>query len=220
MKLKRLLAAALLAGLCPALSRAEYLLPNPELYVGVSGGATYCTTTMVPLYVDKTYKLGMDGGLVFRCITEKNFGIEVDLNYFQSGWADDYGYLQTDVYERRVDYVELPFLMHARIGKKAARFFLNAGPKFAWFVQESETISSSYMAEEVPYYGKAVETYFQWGVLGGLGFEVHMGPTVLGLEGRYYYGLSDMFSNAVTDPFVNSSLQQISLNLFFLFQVK
>jgi hypothetical protein len=56
--------------------------------------------------------------------------------------------------------------------------------------------------------------------LGGVGFDVKLKRQNIGLEGRYYYGLSDIFTNAVTDDFVTSGLQQISLNLIYYFRLR
>lgn len=200
--------------------QAQYSVMNqPELYVGLAAGPTFSTATMMPLYVDKTFIQGLEGGLVVRYISEKNFGLEAGLNYSQSGWKDDYGYQATDAYQRSISYVELPFLMHAWLPSGSSRFFLDAGPKVGWYLSETESIDN-HSGTTWPYYGKTVETYLQWGIMGKVGFEVHFGPLALGLEGGYYYGLSDIFSNKVTDPFVSSNLSQIVARVFLLYRLK
>lgn len=208
-----------LAGAVQAVHGQYNLLSRSELYVGMAAGPTFSTASMVPLYVDKTYRQGLEGGLMLRYITEKYFGIETGLSYSQSGWKDDYGYMAADAYERCLSFVELPFLMHAWLPSGRARFFLDAGPKIGWFISEEENIQNV-SGTTWPYYNKATETYFQWGLQGKAGFEFHLGRVVLGLEGGYYYGLSDIFSNAVTDPFVSSNLQQISARLLLLYRLK
>ncbi len=190
---------------------------KPEFYLGATAGATMSSITLVPQYVDKTYLIAANAGLSLRYINEKNFGIQAELNYFQSGWKDDFGYGSTNTYRREMAFLELPFLMHARIGTKALSFYLNLGPKFSFFLSEKEYLDSDVSYD---YHGKALEQPFQWGVLGGVGFDIKLKQQSIGMEGRYYYGLSDVFANAVTDDFVTSSLQQISLNLIYYFRLR
>ncbi|MDD2618504.1 MAG: porin family protein [Bacteroidales bacterium] len=190
---------------------------SPELYLGATAGATMSSISLVPQYVDKTYLFAANTGLSLRYINEKHFGIQAELNYFQSGWKDDFGYGSTNTYRREMAFLELPFLMHARIGSKALSFYLNLGPKFSFFLSEKEYLDSDQIYD---YHGKALEQPFQWGVLGGVGFNIKLKRQSIGLEARYYYGLSDIFSNAVTDDFVTSSLQQISLNLMYYFRLR
>jgi len=189
-----------------------------EWYVGPSAGASASTITLVPKYVDKMYSLGKNGGLTLRYISENHFGFQLECNYLESGWLEDQ--LGTKdpkqySYSRQLKFVEIPFLMHTySIG--ATRFFLNIGPKFSYLLSESESDRSLVPLLD---HGKRVERPFQYGVLGGGGFEVHMGPTVLGLEGRYCYNLSNLFTDAIGQDFVTSDLQVITLNLYLLFQL-
>ena len=198
-----------------AVAQNKFFLP--ELYLGAGGGATMSTITLVPQYLDKNYLFAANAGLSMRYMSEKHFGIQLELNYFQSGWKDDFGYGSTNSYRREMSFIELPFLMHARIASKSIGFYLNLGPKFSFFLSESEYLDSDL---SYAYHNKAAETPFQWGILGGGGFEVILKQQRFGLEARYYFGLSDIFSNAVVDDFVSSNLQQISLNLMYYFRLR
>ena len=206
----------LLPALCQNL-RAQNKPFSPEFYLGATAGATMSSITLVPQYVDKTYLFAANGGLSLRYVNEKHFGIQAELNYFQSGWKDDFGYGSTNTYRREMAFLELPFLMHARIGTKAVNFYLNLGPKFSLFLSEEEYLDSDISYD---YHGKALEQPFQWGMLGGGGLYVKLKRQNIGLVGLYYYGLSDIFANAVTDDFVTSGLQQISLNLIYYFRLR
>jgi hypothetical protein len=190
-----------------------------EWYVGPSAGASASTMTLVPKYVDKMYSLGKNGGLTLRYISENHFGFQLECNYMETGWMEDYFGQKNAAnysYRRRMNFVEVPFLMHAYTAIGAARFFLNIGPKFSYLLSESEVDRSPVTYPQI---GKLVERPFQYGVLGGGGFEVHLGPTVLGLEGRYCYNLSNIFNDAIGEDFVTSDLQVITLNLYLLFQL-
>lgn len=217
MKFSKILFAALFPLFSLSLS-AQYNTLS-EWYVGPSAGASASTMTLVPKYVDKMYSLGKNGGLTLRYISENHFGFQLECNYMEAGWMEDYFGQKNAAnysYRRRMNFVEVPFLMHAYTAIGAARFFLNIGPKFSYLLSESEVDRSPVAYPQI---GKLVERPFQYGVLGGGGFEVHLGPTVLGLEGRYCYNLSNIFNDAIGEDFVTSDLQVITLNLYLLFQL-
>jgi len=197
---------------------AQYNTLN-EWYVGASAGATASTITLVPKYVDKMYSLGKNGGLTLRYISEDHFGFQLECNYLEAGWLEDeLGYKDPKQYSysRQLNFLEVPFLMHAYTSIGHARFFLNVGPKFSFLLSDSETNRATIPLLD---HGKNIERPFQYGVLGGGGFEVHLGPTVLGLEGRYCYNLSNIYNDAIGQDFVTSDLQVITLNMYILFQL-
>lgn len=217
MNLNKILFTSLFSLVSLGLS-AQYNTLN-EWYVGPSAGATASTITLVPKYVDKMYALGKNAGLTVRYISEGHFGLQMECNLAEEGWLEDAFNKKTAAsysYSRRMSFVEMPILMHAYTAVNSTRFFLNIGPKFSYLLSESETDRSPVIYPQI---GKATERPFQYGVLGGAGLEVHLGPTVLGLEGRYCYNLSNIFKDAIGEDLVTSNLQVITLNLYFLFQL-
>jgi hypothetical protein len=210
-----------LAGLfaCINLSLSAQYNTLSEWYIGPSAGASASTVTLVPKYVDKMYTLGKDGGLTLRYISENHFGFQLECNYTEEGWLEDAFGLKKAAdysYSRRMSYLEVPFLMHGYLAAGSTRFFVNVGPKLSYLLAESETDRSPTVYPQI---GKLSQHPFQYGILGGAGLEVHMGPTVLGLEGRYCYNLSNLFNDAIGEDFVTSNLQVITLNMYLLFQL-
>ena len=69
-------------------------------------------------------------------------------------------------------------------------------------------------------YGKDVERKFEYGLTGGLGMDVstRSGHHFL-LEGRYYFGLSDIFRNSKKDPFGRSANGAILARFSYLFDI-
>ncbi|HET9570143.1 MAG TPA: porin family protein [Bacteroidales bacterium] len=190
-----------------------------EWYVGPSAGVSASTITLSPNFVDKMYTLGKNGGLTMRYVSESHFGLQLECNFLESGWLEDQlGFKDPKQYSysRQLQFVEVPFLMHTYSSVGATRFFLNIGPKFSYLLSESETNRATIPQLD---HGKLVERPFQYGILGGGGVEVHIGPTVLGLEGRYCYNLSNLFKDAIGEDYVTSDLQVITLNLYLLFQL-
>lgn len=194
-----------------------------EWYVGPTAGATMSTITLTPKMVDKLYSIGKTVGFSTRYISESHYGFQVDLNYVEAGWKEDlYGLKSASNYSyaRKLNFVEMPVLMHAYSGSKAARIFLNIGPKFSYLLSESEDNRDFTTQNVMLQHGKTVEKPFQYGLLGGVGLELHLKRSVLGLEGRYCYSLSNIFDDAIdSNNFSTSSIQVMSLNLYYYFQI-
>lgn len=189
-----------------------------EWYIGFSGGKTMSTISLVPKLVDKLFTINNNGGISLRYVSENHFGIQTEFNYYQSGWKEDLqGFGLTHSYLRRLDLVEIPFFMHAYTGSGRMRYFLNIGPKLGYLISEKEEIVDNTTSFEQ--HGKLVENPFQYGIAAGLGFEVHFGRSVFGLEGRYCYNFSNIFDDAIGQYFNTSSIQTISLNLSYYFQL-
>ena len=66
----------------------------------------------------------------------------------------------------------------------------------------------------------AVEKKFDYGIAGGAGIEFSM-PKVghFLLEGRYYYGLGNIFGNSKSDYFGKSNFGQIVIKATYLFDI-
>ena len=137
----------------PLTSAAQIGDHRDEFAVGVSGGYVFSTIDFMPVVPQKQYG-GMLGGLTFRYTTEKYFSsicaIVAEVNYAQIGWQQDILDMndepvinpQTELpeeYERRINYVQVPLL--ARMGwgreRKGFQFFIQAGPQFGFYLNES-----------------------------------------------------------------------------------
>lgn len=196
-----------------------------EFAVGVSGGATFSSISFIP----KVYQgqlMGYTGGLMLRWITENHLGLQFEGNYVQQGWQEDFpdypdmGYK----YSRTGNYAEAVFLTHIYFGSNRARFYINAGPKVGYFINES---TDSNLGGVVPQPNRVneqhdmpIENFFDWGLCGGPGFELRTGIGSFLLEGRYYYALGDIFGNSKADVFAKSSQQVMSVKLGYLIRFK
>ena len=68
-------------------------------------------------------------------------------------------------------------------------------------------------------YGKAVENKLDYGITGGLGVELLTSIGHFLVEGRYYYGLSDIYGNSKKDDFSRSGLSTIYGKITYLFDL-
>ena len=152
---------------------------------------------------------------------------------------------QTLQYQRQMNYVQIPLL--ARLGwgreRKGFQFFFQIGPQFGVFLNDKVTSNfdvldpafnpgtSEKANPDYKYRGirasdvvaqdtMAVENKFDYGIAGGLGLEFshrHLGHFLV--EGRYYYGLGNMYGSTKRDYFGRSNFGNIVIKFTYLFDI-
>lgn len=192
-----------------------------ELCVGGSFGTTLSKVTFVPK-VQEGMLLGYTGGLTVRFDSEKNVGLQAELNFVQQGWKEQYETEPDYEYSRTLNYVEMPFFTHIYFGSRRVKVFINLGPKIGYFIGDKaksnlnghDPEGSRPEAHEL-----SVANKLDWGLCGGPGLEFRTGIGYFLLEGRYYYALGDIFKSRKEDYFSKSSSQVISVKLTYLLPV-
>ena len=167
-------------------------------------------------------------GVAARYISEKYFGIQAELGYSQRGWMRDFEGTKFDCYyNRTMEYLEFPLLTHITFGEKT-QVFVNLGPKISLLLNEKEHTDYTPPTGEAdedkvqsstspdPEIHLATQNSFDWGIVGGIGLEFNTKAGSFLIEGRYYYGLGNIFNSTKRDPFAQSSFQNISLNVSYL----
>ena len=101
-----------------------------ELSLGASFGTTFSKVSFAQTKVQQKMKMGYTGGL--RWITEKNLGLQAELNFIQHGWDEKFEDQPQYKYSRTINYFELPVLTHIYFGSKRFRVFVNLGPKIGY----------------------------------------------------------------------------------------
>lgn len=180
--------------------------------------------------------LGPTIGIVGRLDSEMYFktlcSLQAELNLTQLGWREEILDSQTqplpDRYSRHLYYLQLPFLAHLAWGREANGLagFLNIGPQVGYLLGEGTSQSSTWTlnAEGNPdrpnnryaQYTMDVEHRFDYGIMAGAGIEWHTRAGHFALEGRYYYGLADIYGNSKKDVFARSNHSTISIRLSYL----
>ena len=218
-----------------------------DLAIGGSAGYMLSNVSFVP-EVPQTMLGGLTGGLTVRYTCEKYFlsicAIVAEVNIAQTGWKEDIRDIdnqpvyytwdtgKTDrlAYERRMTYLQVPFM--ARLGwgreRKGLQGFIQLGPQVGYCLGESTTSnlvkngetqtlrSSKIVAQD----SMAVQRKFDYGIVVGGGVEwSHRKLGHFILEGRYYYGLGDIFDNSKSDFFGRSNFGQIVVKATYLFDI-
>jgi hypothetical protein len=218
-----------------------------DFAVGVNGGYMMSNIGFMPEVPQKMLG-GLTGGLTMRYTCEKYFksicAIVAEVNLAQTGWkedimdadrqpvyyADDAQQLNPLSYERKMTYVQIPLM--ARMGwgreRKGFQFFFQVGPQIGLFMSEKTSTnvvmgkgtanqrSSQVVAQD----SMAVEKTFDYGIAAGLGLEFsHRKLGHFLIEGRYYYGLGDIYGNSKSDYFGRSNFGQIVIKATYLFDL-
>lgn len=202
---------------------AQVEAPRNRLEIGVSGGYNMSNIDLRPTIRQKMLG-GAGAGISMRYTSEKYFSMicaaQLEINFAQRGWEEEFDDDNANGYSRTLNYVEIPFFAHLSWGReeKGFQFFVNLGPQFGFFVGDSERYKGEWKPEERPVsinevYGKKVQNTFDYGIAGGLGVEWKTKAGNFFIEGRYYYGLADIFRNSKADPFARSANQTISARL-------
>jgi hypothetical protein len=219
---KRLFIALLLLGFCRfACSQTNSF--TPEWAFGVNGGATFSKVNFnSSFHIPEEMFQQYSGGLTLRYISENHFGIQGELNYSMRGWQESVDSVHIDKYTLSLAYIELPVMTHIyfNMGKRV-RMVFNLGPQIGYNIgQKTLTKEVSPLSEEIPpYYDMKIDKKFDYGLRFGMGLEFRTGVGSFILDGRYYYGLSDIFNHTRADIFQASPNQVVGVNLTYLFRL-
>lgn len=229
----------------PFMAKAQVGEYRTDFAVGVNGGYMLSKVSFTP-DVPQNMLGGMTAGLTFRYNCEKYFkslcAIVAEVNIAQTGWKEKIEGMENQPlyyaddpdnalhYERKITYLQIPIF--ARLGwgreRKGLQGFFQVGPQIAFMLSEKTTTNlvPGYAPTEarasniVNQETMPVEKKFDYGIASGAGIEFSM-PKVghFLLEGRYYYGLGNIFGNSKSDYFGKSNFGQIVIKATYLFDI-
>jgi hypothetical protein len=215
-----------------------------EFAVGINGGVSMSKVDFLP-EVPQDQLMGPTLGLTMRYTVEKYFksicAIVAEVNYTQMGWqqriwdVNDQPVINTrtnlpEEYTRKINYIQVPIF--ARLGwgreRRGLQAYFQAGPQLGFMLNETTEanydLSQAYLIKRVsPVYQQEtmpVENKLDYGIAAGLGVELslkHVGHFLV--EGRYYYGLGNIYGNSKRDFFAKSPYQNIVVKATYLFDI-
>ena len=188
---------------------------QPEMSVGLRGGANFSFMIIRPS-INQGVLIGPNMGFMYRYISEKYFGFQVELDYIQKGWRETAN--GSHKYTRQLDYIEIPFMSHITFGNRLLRWFFNIGPNIAFMVN-NQTSGFDWQNSDIPQLIDPIKNKVDYGICAGTGFEFNTKVVIYQLEARYNYGLGNIFASSATSPLGQSSNQNVSVNLALLFKV-
>ncbi len=219
--------AAFLSAAAPVAAQTHY---KPHISVGVKGGMSMAEMSFSPS-VKQTWNNGSTGAVTIRYTEEKLFGLIAELGWSQRGWKEDFEDSPCS-YSRSLTYLQLPLLTHIYFGSPRFKCFVNLGPEFSYMI--SDKISSNFdyrdplNAEGFPTKARMTEQMsmevankFDYGITGGIGVEFYVSPrNSITLEGRYYFGLGNIYPSAKADTFSASRNTAIEITVGYNFRLK
>ena len=212
--------------------------PRHSIAVGFSGGVALNSVGFDPT-IKQQQHVAPTLGVVARFTSEKYFStycaLQVELNYAQLGWKENVLNAQSqplpDQYSRHMHYIQLPVLARMAWGKeyKGWMGYFLAGPQLGYCLAESSersefTLNGNGEPDRpngmFAQYDMAIDKRFDYGITAGAGVELSTAAGRILLEGRYYYGLSDIFNNSKKDVFGRSNNGTIVAKITYLFDIR
>lgn len=202
------------------------------LAIGVNGGYGFNRISFNPT-IKQAFYGGMTGGLTLRYTCEKYFAmycaVQAEVNFAQLGWKENIE-TSADTYSRTINYIQVPLLARLGFGKevKGVMGYLVLGPQLDFYLSDSDKRGGEWSSATlalrpnhvVEQYDLPIQKKFEYGITGGLGLEVntrHAGHYMI--EGRYYFGLSNIFNDGKADTFGRSANGTIIAKVSYLFDI-
>lgn len=218
----------ILLGLCPFAAAGQRYY-TPDFSIGVKGGATISEMAWSPT-VRQVFTPGATAGICVRYTEEKYFGLIGELNFTQRGWAEKFAPETGLSYKRQLTYIQLPILTHIFFGSEKFRGFVNLGPEIGYMLGDKISANFDYTnLENVPSFPRnhradqldmKIARRFDYGIAGGLGAELRLKRKhSIMIEGRFYYGLANIFAASRKDVFGSSRGMSIECTLAYMFRV-
>lgn len=209
--------------------------------IGANAGAVLSNVGFDPEVSQKSH-VGFTGGFSWRYTSEKYFSticsIAGEVNISSLGWMEDILDLNDnpvinnngsqEEYSRDMTYIEVPVFAHLAWGKEQQgfNFFIQAGPQLG--IMLSDKTKKNYDEPNLdPESGRSntntaqetmdIKHKFDYGIAAGAGLEYsnkHLGRFLI--EGRYYYGLGNIFGSSKRDYFSKSNFGNIVIKATWL----
>jgi len=221
--------AVLLCALC-AWSASAQTHYRPRISIGGHAGVSMGRVELSPS-VPQSYLIGTTGAMTFRFTEEKLFGLVAELGWTQRGWKEDFEESPLQ-YSRTLTYINIPIMTQIIFGSRRFKCFINLGPEVSYMIANSISANFDYtdlgsvhdwperrrMTEQL---NMDIKNKFDYGITGGIGFEFYVQPRhSITLEGRYHYGLGNIFPSSKADTFSASRCSAIEVTLGYNFRLK
>ncbi len=205
-------------------------LYESRVSVGGKVGMTMSKTMFAPS-VQQAMLSGFTAGVTFRYAEEKNFGLLAEFNITQRGWKEDFEEYPFE-YSRQLTYLQIPIMTHITFGSTKVKGFFNAGPEFGYMIGESVTANfnvNDYANVDgfqiVNRHNEQlvlpIKNKLDYGISAGAGIEfIAKRKHSFMLEGRFYYGLGNIFGSRKKDAFSASTSMSIMITLGYMYRLK
>lgn len=244
MNIKQIIAVVALSVCSLTTVQAQIGEHRSDFAIGANGGYVLSKVGFTPTVQQKQHG-GITGGVSLRYVCEKYFkticSVYAEVNYAKVGWTEDILDIENNAvlisgtgealkYQRDITYIQIPVFAHLAWGReeRGFNFFVNLGPQIGIYLNESTTTNfdettpteNDQVSNITAQYDMPVEKKLDYGIAAGAGVEYSI-PKVghFLLEGRYYYGLGNIYGSSKKDYFGKSNFGQIVVKASYLFDI-
>lgn len=244
MNIKHIIAVVALSVSSLTTVQAQIGEHRSDFAIGANGGYVLSKVGFTPTVQQKQHG-GITGGVSLRYVCEKYFkticSVYAEVNYAKVGWTEDILDIENNAvlisgtgealkYQRDITYIQIPVFAHLAWGReeRGFNFFVNLGPQIGIYLNESTTTNfdettsteNDRVSNITAQYDMPVEKKLDYGIAAGAGMEYSI-PKVghFLLEGRYYYGLGNIYGSLKKDYFGKSNFGQIVVKASYLFDI-
>ena len=170
-----------------------------QFNVGLKGGVAlsnivYNEKPFQILNIQTQIKPGIMGGLTFQLINPKNAGIQFEFLYVEKGFSTKYDSINNTQYERSIEYISLPFLMHTSFGKKSFQVSIILGPFGSYAISSSEVLTDDTQITKRDYkFDPDTDNRFEFGLQGGIGIRNKFKFGILEVQGTFSYTFTSLY---------------------------
>lgn len=239
----------ILFSLLPILSFAQVGEHRHQFSIGGSAGYVLSNVDFVPKVSQGFHggpTIGFSARYTCEKYFKTICSLAAEVNFAQLGWKEKIldikdqpllieGTTTPMEYQRTINYIQVPIFAHLAWGREnnGVNGFINLGPQFGLCLGESTTANFDLDNEEnvrnsqqtpassvIAQHTMKVENSFDYGIAAGAGIE-YANPK-LGrflLEGRYYYGLGNIYGDSKRDYFGRSAFGNIVIKASYLFDL-
>lgn len=201
---------------------------KPHISVGGHGGVTLDRMSFTP-EVPQTWLMGPTFGVHVRYAEERIVGVLGEINFTTRGWKETFEDNPELSYSRSLYYITVPLMTHINFGSPRMKCFINLGPELGFMIGENISSNFDYVnagrllpaTRRVNQMSMDIKNRFDYGITAGLGAEFYLNPrNSVYLEGRFYYGLGNIYGASKADEFSASRGMSIAVTAGYSFRLK
>lgn len=179
-----------------------------QTYFGIKAGYTMSSVRFSPPVPNKRHvETNYDPGLMFKYFDTKYVGFQTELYLSNRGF--DKKLTDTIAQKRTNTYLEMPLFIQFRVSVSVIRFHLNLGPYFSYLLKaDVEERNFFANADEGIPDERVFKSYefnilrdnrLDYGLLGGVGLSCDFRWGSFQVEGRFGFGLGDLYDTSYPD---------------------
>lgn len=175
-----------------------------QLNVGLKGGVNMAWINYDARFdqtlIEQERIIGYMGGLTFQYFSQPNVGIQFETLYIQKGFKTKFDTVSNIQYQRNIDYISLPFLMHVFIGQRKFNMSFVLGPYISYAISSNEIYTEGNVSTEQKYeFDRDIDNRFEFGLQAGVGFRNTFSFGVIEVQGVFAFSLTSIYKWGVSN---------------------